>query len=69
MFLLLAFLPVFDPLEEVFVVLAELVDRLLEVLDLLFELPFLGDALLYGLGEQILRVGWGIVQLLRLIGP
>ena len=58
MFLLLALLSVLNPFEQVFVVFAELLDRLLEVLYLLLELPFLVDALLYGLGEQILRVGW-----------
>lgn len=58
MFLLFALLSVFNPFEQVFIVFSELLDRLLEILYLLFELPFLGDALLHGLGEKILRVGW-----------
>lgn len=46
MFLLLALLSVLDAFEEVFVVLAELLDRLLEILHFLLKLFFLGDALL-----------------------
>ena len=45
--MLLALLSVLDAFEKVFVVFAELLDRLFEVLHLLLELSFLGEALLY----------------------